>query len=360
MPERSFDHLTAYSRQQFAAFALGSPRRCVHNLHISGVFAGPSSLCRPLSPGDVRVHTELSSERRNLRRVIALIRNDRLDFALASRFLEIHRCIDHRCRVSGIPRVHRCGDDPIALQFRRVPCLVGHPRRAVRHPRDTSVSIMWVLPVAVRALYSCPFLVYLPEPCISRIVEASPPGQLVRVVLPALARVLADDRLHRSIRVGPGLVGAKLLSPGQAFPGRHAEHESKDLVEHDLRQPLARLADRRVVGGFLLRPQSEELRQPPGVGASPRDAAVRRQPLEAPHERHPTEDTRRNRRTAHHSGVTRGVQSLDNGVELVSVRSRFNAMHNGCPGNCGRAGAETLTVSKAASFDLNRRLENTN
>ena len=295
-------------------FTLGSPSRCVHNLLLARIFADPSSSCGACSLGDIRLHAELGGLHHHIGRVIALVCDDRLDLVLASGFLEIHCCvdrrIDHRCRISGVPGMHRRGDDQVAFQIHRVLGLVGHPR-------DPSVRIIRVFPIVVRDLLSRPCLVELPEFCIGRLVEPRLFGELLRVVLPALARVLADDRLHRSVGLDRRRVDAELVTPEQALSDRHPEDELKNLVEYFLREPLVGLADRRVVGRLICRPQSEKLSQRPAVGASPRDAAMGGQALEVPHEGHPKEDTRRNRGTPHNSRVKRGAQSLDKGIEVV-------------------------------------------
>ena len=93
--------------------------------------------------------------------------------------------------------------------------------------------------------------VELPQFIVRWIIEACLLGELLRVVLPAFAGVLADDRLHRGVGLDRGRVDAQGLAPKQFLSSRHAENELKDLVEHLFRQPLVGLADRRMVGHVI-------------------------------------------------------------------------------------------------------------
>jgi hypothetical protein len=75
----------------------------------------------------------------------------------------------------------------------------------------------------------------LPEFRVCLIVQPRLLGELLRVVLPAFFRVLADNRLHRGIGLDRRRVDAEFLTRQQALAGHHPEDEVKDLVENLLR-----------------------------------------------------------------------------------------------------------------------------
>ena len=82
----------------------------------------------------------------------------------------------------------------VAVEVHRVLCLVGHTRRSVLHPRDAGARIARALPVVIGDLFFRASPVELPQFIVRRIIQACLLGELLRVVLPTLARVLSNDQ----------------------------------------------------------------------------------------------------------------------------------------------------------------------
>ena len=91
MSKGSFGQFAAKSGELLAPLALRALLRGVDSLLLCRVLVAPSSLLWRSPLGDVGLHAEIRSERDHLRRMVALVGDDRLDFVLSTSLLVLLR-----------------------------------------------------------------------------------------------------------------------------------------------------------------------------------------------------------------------------------------------------------------------------
>ena len=129
MGERSLSQFTAKPRQLFAATALCPPSIGIARLLLAPIFVGPATMLGRTPFRDVRPNSQLSGQRDNLRRVVALVGNDRFDGVLAVALIEVHCCVDHRvddcCRVSCSAGMNGPCEDYVGIEIDGMLGLIG-------------------------------------------------------------------------------------------------------------------------------------------------------------------------------------------------------------------------------------------
>ena len=265
--------------------------------------------------------------------VVALVRDDLLDLAPASRLVIIGVVVRvvgvaaacslqvllgeleaalHRLRVARRSRHHVDREQRAALHVDDVFGLVSEAGPPVLEAHDLCVRIGRALPVLVRRLLTLALLVEASQLLVARVLDPRFLRELAEVALVALAASLADDRLHRGVgsevrRVDPGHLALR-----EALLVEDPHHEPEHLLVGPLRQSRARPRERRVIRRWLVRLVPEEPLERERVLATPADPPLRLDPLEVSDQQHPEVHAGRDRRPPTFAPrlVREGTQSL--------------------------------------------------
>lgn len=143
MSAGSLRELASQSRELPASLALRPPSRVGDGPLFGWSFVCPAALLRRSALGDGGPHPEISGERHDLRRVVALVGDDRLKVVLHSGLLCVHgridRRVDDRLRVVSVAWMDGRRDDDIGVEIDGMHGLVGQAGRSRFVPEADSV-----------------------------------------------------------------------------------------------------------------------------------------------------------------------------------------------------------------------------
>jgi hypothetical protein len=149
--------------------------------------------------------------------------------------------------------------DEVPVDFDDVLRLVGERSYAILHSRNLRIGITWALPIIIGSRLLLAFLVEPPEAFRGGILDSRSLGQLVEVYLIVLARVLAEDALHRRVGFKCRRVDSDRLAADQSLLSRQPQHPTKDLVVNLSRKTLTTAGQCRRVWRLFGQHNAEEL-----------------------------------------------------------------------------------------------------
>jgi hypothetical protein len=141
------------------------------------------------------------------------------------------------------------------------------------------------------------------------------------------------DALHGRVGFQRGAVDANRLAREELLGRRDLQHELKDFLEHFLRQPIAGVGQRRVIGGRFVEGKAQELPQAEAVGAAPGDASLAADSLKIADQEHAEVNAGGNRRLPALllGGVVPSTTAFDPAVKFRLGQQRVESLIEGVP-----------------------------
>jgi hypothetical protein len=208
-------------------------------------------------------------------------------------------------------------DDDVALDVDSVFRLVRQVGRTILHLCDAAGPVGLRHPLLVRDLLLVATLtVEAPKIFVSGLLDACLLRQLAQVLIPVVASVPANDRLHRGISLERGRIHCQ--SPALENPGLAGDRQDhrEDLFMYFQWQASTNHRQARMFRSPLRRIDPQEALERTTIGATPCDPSLRTDPFEVANEEHPEVHPWWNRRPTLLVCVERLAELLDGLIEL--------------------------------------------